>query len=82
MNARRTWARIQRGSLDVPFRDLLRLAQAFGFELDRIRGSHHILTHPRLPALLNLQPDGNRAKPYQVRQLVAVVREHGLELED
>ena len=47
----------------------------------RVAGSHHILVHPTMPDLLNLQPgpDG-KAKPYQVKQLVALVERHGLKL--
>ena len=82
MRPRKTWERIQRGSLDIPFADLLRLAQAFGFQLDRIRGNHHILVHSHVPLMLNLQPEARRAKRYQVRQLLAAVRDHGLRLDD
>ena len=80
MSPRKAWARIQSGNLDLRFDDLLRLAYAFGFELARIRGSHHIVVHSELPLMLNLQPADGRAKRYQVRQLETVVREHGLRL--
>lgn len=78
----KTWDRIRNGSRNVDFRDLLRLAEGFGFRLVRTRGSHHILAHPEVPELLNLQPDGAKAKPYQVRQLEALVAQYGLKLED
>jgi hypothetical protein len=80
VNPRKTWARIESGNLDVRFDDLLRLAYAFGFDLARVRGSHHILVHSALPLMLNLQPADGSAKRYQVRQLEAAVREHGLRL--
>jgi hypothetical protein len=80
MNPRKTWARIEGGNLDVRFDDLLGLAYAFGFELARVRGSHHILVHLELPLMLNLQPADGRAKRYQVRQPQAAAREHGLRL--
>lgn len=71
------------GRRNLRFADLLRLAEAFGFELRRQRGSHHILLHPAVPEALNLQPDkGGQAKPYQVRQLVDLVETHGLTLGD
>jgi predicted RNA binding protein YcfA (HicA-like mRNA interferase family) len=82
MDPRKTWAKLERGSRDVAFADLLRLAYAVGFELDRVRGSHHILVHSRLPLRLNLQPEGHRAKRYQIRQLLALVRENNLTLDD
>jgi hypothetical protein len=74
------WRRIVAGSRDVRFDDLLRVTEAFGFVLKRVSSSHHILLHPAVPDGLNLQPDGRKAKPYQVRQLVALVEEHHLTL--
>ena len=32
--------------------------------------------------MLNLQREGRRAKRYQVRQVLALVREHGLKIDD
>ena len=37
------------------FRDLLGWAEGLGFPVERIEGSHRILTHPDIPELLNLQ---------------------------
>ena len=39
-----------------------------GFE-ERIKGSHHIFTLEGRQAALNLQPDGSKAKAYQVKQV-------------
>jgi hypothetical protein len=58
------------------------LAEAFGFELSRIRGSHHIFEHPKLPEILNLQNDKGQAKPYQIRQFLQLVEQYDLKLED
>ena len=81
MKAAKVWQALLEGSRNVRFDDLIRLAQAFGFELKRVAGSHHILAHPAMPEFLNLQPasDG-KAKPYQIKQLMALVERHGLEL--
>ncbi len=83
MKVARIWQALLEGSRDVRITDLIRLAKAFGFELRRVSGSHHILAHPSMVELLNLQPgpDG-KAKPYQIRQLVALVERHGLKLMD
>jgi hypothetical protein len=81
MSPRKVWARIESGNLDLRFDDLLGLAYAFGFQLARIRGSHHILVHLELSLMLNLQPAGGRAKRYQVRQLLSAARDNGLKLE-
>jgi predicted RNA binding protein YcfA (HicA-like mRNA interferase family) len=79
----RVWQQVINGGRNVRFADLLALAVAFGFELRRTKGSHHILVHPVAGRLLNLQPakDGT-AKPYQIRQFLDIVEEHGLGLED
>ncbi len=58
------------------------LAQAFGFALWRVRGSHHILTYAELPELLNMQDVGGEAKSYQVRQLLRLVERYNLKLEN
>ena len=56
---------------NVAFGDLCRLAEAFGFRLSRVRGSHHIYEHRDVPVRLNLQDWRGQAKPYQIRQLLA-----------
>ena len=47
------------------FDELRALAEALGFRLERIGGSHHIFKHATAPVALNLQPDRHgRAKEY------------------
>ena len=83
MNRRRLLRRLQEGhTRNVRFSDLVDLSEGFGFQLDRIRGSHHILHHPSIPTSLNLQEVGGQAKPYQVRQLLGLVARYNLELEE
>lgn len=66
--------RVLRGTADaaIPFEDLRRLLLALGFQ-ERIRGSHHIYTREGVAEILNLQPKGKQAKPYQVRQVRHVI---------
>jgi predicted RNA binding protein YcfA (HicA-like mRNA interferase family) len=64
----------------VRFSEAIALAEAFGFRLDRINGSHHIFIHPEIPELLNLQNDNGKAKPYQIKQLLQLVEEYNLQL--
>ena len=78
MKAEKAWRLVRRGSYNLSFDDLVRLANAFGFVHARTSGSHRIFSHPELPGMLNLQPDGHQAKPYQVRQLVKLVEKYGL----
>ncbi|MBI4968419.1 MAG: type II toxin-antitoxin system HicA family toxin [Rhodospirillales bacterium] len=75
------WDQALAGSRNTRFADLIRLAEAFGFRLRRISGSHHILAHPKVGRPLNLQPGADgKAKPYQVRQFIDMVEEFGLSL--
>ena len=41
--------------------------------IDRVKGSHHIFTKTGVSEILNLQPRGSLAKPYQVKQVRAVI---------
>lgn len=78
-NAAKTLNRILRGTSDknIRFDDLCKLLRHLGF-VERIRGGHHIFTLPGIPEILNLQPRGNQAKPYQVRQVRNAIVIHGL----
>jgi len=66
----------------VRFADAVTLVEAFGFHLSRVRGSHHLLAHPGIPELVNLQNVHGEAKPYQLRQFLKVVERHGLQLKE
>ena len=73
--------RLAAGKLrNVAFADLCRLAEAFGFRRERVRGSHHIYAHPGLDVQLNLQDRKGQGKPYQIRQLLALVEDYNLTL--
>jgi predicted RNA binding protein YcfA (HicA-like mRNA interferase family) len=67
---------------NLRFEDLILLAQYLGFELIRIKGSHHHFYHSTFQIKLNLQPNNNNAKPYQVKQLLGYIEEFGISLED
>lgn len=66
----------------IPFRDFQRILEAFGFTLDRTKGSHHNYKHPAVPRPLSIQPRGNMAKPYQLDQFLDMVQEFGLTMDD
>jgi predicted RNA binding protein YcfA (HicA-like mRNA interferase family) len=51
-----------------PYSGLVQLLKRLGFE-ERIKGSHHIFTREGVQETLNLQPSGNKCKPYQVKQV-------------
>lgn len=62
------------------FADMIKLAEAFGFQLSRSSGSHYIFAHPHVRELLNLQEVRGKAKPYQIRQFLRLVEEYNLDL--
>jgi len=70
---------ILRGTSDanVRFADLRRLLRSLDFN-ERIRGSHHIFTRHDVAEILNLQPKGSKAKPYQVKQVRHVILKYKL----
>ena len=53
---------------DVNFAEMRTFLKHLGFE-ESIRGNHHIFTRDNFAEILNLQPEGCKAKPYQVRQV-------------
>jgi hypothetical protein len=75
----RTLERVLRGTSDrnIAFRDLRRLVLWLGFG-ERIRGDHHIFTKDGVEEILNLQPKGSKAKPYQVKQVREVILRYKL----
>ena len=77
--ADRLLLRILRGTSDanIPFEGLCQLLRRLGFD-ERIRGSHHIFTKEGVEEILNLQPKGRQAKPYQVKQVRAVLLRYRL----
>jgi predicted RNA binding protein YcfA (HicA-like mRNA interferase family) len=67
------------GSSDsnIAFDDLCRLLRRLGFDT-RVRGSHHIFFRTGVVERINLQRDGSKAKPYQVRQIRRIVTQYRL----
>lgn len=71
--------RILLGTADasIPFAGLCALLQKLGFQM-RVRGSHHIFFLSGVEEILNLQPRGASAKPYQVKQVRNVILKYKL----
>jgi predicted RNA binding protein YcfA (HicA-like mRNA interferase family) len=59
------------------FEDLRAILLSLGFD-ERVRGSHHIFARSGIAEIVNLQPVGRLAKPYQVRQVRELIKRHGL----
>ena len=74
---------ILRGTSDanISFLDLINLLQHFGFEI-RIKGSHHTFRKKGIEEKPNLQKEGNKAKPYHVKQVRNIILKYRLGGED
>ncbi len=66
-----------RSDANVAFEDLCNLLVHFGFEL-RTRGSHYLFRKAGIVEKINLQKDGSKAKPYQVRQVRNLILKYRL----
>jgi hypothetical protein len=62
---------------NINFEDLRRLLLYLGFD-ERIKGSHHIYFKLGIDEILNLQPKGNSAKSYQVKQVRLLILKYKL----
>ena len=71
--------RVLRGTSDagISFEGLRGLLLRLGFE-ERTHGSHHIFVQEEIEEILNLQPKGGQAKPYQVKQVRHVILKYKL----
>ena len=66
---------------NISFSELRHLLNDLGFH-ERIKGDHHIFTKAGIEEILNLQPLGSKAKPYQVKQIRNVIVKYKLGVED
>jgi hypothetical protein len=75
--------KLLRGSSDnnFQFEDLVFLLKKTGFT-ERIKGGHHILFKDGIYEIINLQPIGSKAKPYQVKQVRTIIQKYKLTLQD
>ena len=51
---------------NIKFTDLQNLITNLGFVFERQKGSHIMYYHAAISEFVNIQPDGNKAKWYQV----------------
>ena len=71
-----------RSDANIRFNALCNLLRSLGFE-ERTSGSHHIYVKEGVEDMINLQREGSRAKPYQVRQVRRVLVHYGFgDIED
>ena len=71
--------KILRGTSDanIAFTDLCSILTQLDFS-ERTRGSHHIFFKEGVLEIINIQPDGSKAKPYQVKQVRNLILKYKL----
>lgn len=74
------YTRLVQSRAAMRFSDFERILKPFGFELDRINGSHHLYKHAAVPRRLSIQPRGGQAKPYEIDRFLNMVEDFGLEM--
>lgn len=62
---------------NIAFNDLRKLLELLGFTC-RIKGDHFIYTKTGVDEIVNIQPNGNKAKPYQAKQVRELILKYGL----
>ena len=53
---------------NIRFEDLRKVLIKLEF-VERVRGSHHIYIKKNITEIINIQPNGDKAKAYQVKQV-------------
>jgi len=78
-NVEKILEKLLRGESDANLRfdELCHLLQAKGFRM-RVSGGHHIFTRPGVIERINIQREGAKAKPYQVRQVRRILATYKL----
>lgn len=66
---------------NIDFADLCKLLIRLDFN-ERIKGDHHIFTREDVKEIINIQPRGSKAKPYQVKQIRNLIVDYCLGEED
>ena len=63
---------------NIKYTDFQNLIIDLGFEFKRQKGSHIIYHHKRIKKNINIQPQGSKAKDYQVKQLREMIINYDL----
>lgn len=76
----KTYLDILQGKKDhnINFSDLKHLLESMDFKCST-KGDHFVYRRPDTP-IINIQPEGNHAKAYQIRQIRAIIIEKKLEV--
>lgn len=72
---------IMSGSKDknIRFSELQKLLEELDFQC-RIKGDHFIYYKRNIDEIINIQPEGNKAKAYQVKQVRNIILKYKMEV--
>jgi len=82
MNKKKLLARIINNQKNVQFNDFVTVIESFGFFRKRGEGSHNIFRKTNIAEHINIQNVDGKAKPYQIKQFLALVEKYNLRMED
>lgn len=64
---------------NIKFADLQKILDIMGFQC-RVKGDHFIYWKEGVDEIINIQSDGNKAKPYQVKQIRNIILKYQMEV--
>ncbi len=82
LNRQKLFLKIVNSQKNVRYTDFVILLEAFGFLHVRSEGSHNIFRHISIKEIINIQNVNGEAKPYQIKQFLALVEKFGLGMEE
>lgn len=62
---------------NICFIDLRKMLESLNFGY-RVKGDHFIYYRNDIPEIINIQPKGNKAKGYEVKQIRLLFRKYGI----
>lgn len=67
-----------RSDNNIKYTEFQNLIVDLGFIYQRQEGSHRVYRHPVYRISMIIQPDGNKAKGYQIKQLRLLIKKYSL----
>jgi len=67
---------------NIKYNDFVTLVEAFSFKHTRSDGSHNIFKNDEVTEIINIQNEKGEAKPYQIKQFLAIIEKYNLQMED
>ncbi len=77
--AKNTYDIVMGGKSDnnIRFVDLQKMLESLNFDY-RVKGDHFIYYRNDMPEIINIQPKGNKAKGYEVKQIRLLFKKYGI----